>query len=237
MKVTHGMILAAGLGTRMRPLTNDMPKPLIPVAGKPLIDWCMEWLAAQGISQVVVNSSYLAEQLEKYLQNRAAVSREGEPPLETGGGVAKALPLLGEAPFLTMNSDAIFIGELPLPKMEAAWDAALDTVDFVMLLVPRSRAIGWEGNGDFIYDAGAIRRPREGEVAEYIFTGVQLMHPRVFAGCPEGAFSLSRLWAKSLGPEGWYQRIHAVVYDGEWLNVGDLAGLEAAENYLARARS
>ena len=233
MKVTHAMILAAGLGTRMRPLTDTLPKPLIAVAGKALIDWCMEWLAAQGITQVVVNSSYLAEQLEKHVQHRATVSREGAPPLETGGGVAKALPLLGEDVFLTMNADAILRGALPLPRMVDAWEEHSGQVDFVMLLVPRARAIGWEGNGDFVYDAGAIRRPREGEVAEYIFTGVQLMHPRVFAGCPEGAFSLSALWKKSLGPDGWYQRIHAVVHDGVWVNVGDLAGLKAAEDYLS----
>ncbi len=224
------MILAAGLGTRMRPLTEAMPKPLIPVAGRPLIDWCLDWLNEAGIHKVVVNSSYLAQQLEAHVGSRAALSREGAPPLETGGGVAKALPLLGRGPFLTMNADAIFTGPHPLPAMRAAWR---DDNDFVMLLVPRSRAIGWEGNGDFILDAGTIRRPQPGEVAEYIFTGAQLMHPRVFEGCPEGAFSLSALWKKSLGPDGWYQRIHAVVHEGMWLNVGDLAGLKAAEAYLA----
>ncbi len=227
------MILAAGLGTRMRPLTETLPKPLIPVAGKPLIDWCMEWLEAGGITDVVVNSSYRAAQLEEHLGARATISREGEPALETGGGVRKALPLLGKGPFLTMNSDAILLGAHPIPAMREAWSR---DNDFVMLVVPRARAIGWQGNGDFIFDAHTLRRPQPGEEADYVFTGVQLMHPEVFAECPEGAFSLNKLWNRSLGPDGWYQRIHAVVHEGDWLNVGDLEGLRVAEEYLATVR-
>lgn len=232
MKLTHGMILAAGLGTRMRPLTETMPKPLIPVAGKPLIDWCLDFLAEGGIRHVVINSSYLADQLEAHIGKRAAISREGSPPLETGGGVLKALPLLGREPFLTMNSDAILRGSNPIPAMRDAWSR---DNDFVMLLVHRKHAIGWEGNGDFIYDAHTIRRPNAGETADYIFTGVQLMHPGIFVDCPPGAFSLSKLWDRSIGPEGWYQRVHAIVYEGDWLNVGDLEGLKQAEAYLATA--
>jgi MurNAc alpha-1-phosphate uridylyltransferase len=232
--ITHAMILAAGLGTRMRPLTNDLPKPLIPVAGKPLIDWCVEWLEAGGVTQIVVNSSYRAAQLEAHLASHPHihVSREGEPPLETGGGVAKALPMLGKNPFLTMNSDAILVGGDSLAQLNGAWS---DENDFEMLLVPRARAIGWRGNGDFILDAGCIRRPNAGEEADYVFTGVQVIHPRVFAGCPEGAFSLSALWNRSRGPEGWYQRIHAIVHEGDWLNVGDLEGLKTAEAYYSPA--
>lgn len=230
MKLTHAMILAAGLGTRMRPLTETLPKPLIPVAGKPLIDWCIDWLAEAGIRQVVVNSSYRAAQLEAHLGTRATISREGEPPLETGGGVLKALPLLGKGPFLTMNADAILRGPNPVPAMAEAWSR---DNDFVMLLVPRTRAIGWQGNGDFVYDAHTIRRPEPGEEADYVFTGVQLMHPGIFVDCPVGPFSLSKLWARSIGPDGWYQRIHAVVHEGDWLNVGDLEGLRVAEATLA----
>lgn len=232
MKLTHAMILAAGLGTRMRPLTETMPKPLIPVAGKPLINWCLDWLAEADIANIVVNSSYRAAQLEAHLGMRAVISREGEPPLETGGGVANALPLLGTAPFLTMNSDAILLGEHPVARMADAWS---HENDFIMLLVPRARAIGWSGHGDFILDAGCIRRPNVGEEADYVFTGVQLMHPAVFSGCPEGAFALSALWNRSRGPDGWYQRIHAIVHEGDWLNVGDLEGLRVAEAYLAHS--
>lgn len=236
MNLTHAMVLAAGLGTRMRPLTNTIPKPLIPVAGKPLIDWCLDWLAAAGISQTVINTSYLAEQLEAHLATRMVpqvrLSREAHPPLETGGGILKALPLLGDEPFLAMNSDAIFPsgGEHPIARLKAAWS---DDLDFLMLLVPKAHAIGWEGKGDFVADDdGRIRRPREGEDAPYIFSGVEIIHPRVFVGAPEGAFSLSKLWHARVGADGWHEHMRAVIHEGPWLNVGDLPGLKAAEDYL-----
>lgn len=238
LPLTHAMILAAGLGTRMRPLTNDLPKPLIPVGGKPLIDWCIDWVEAAGISRVIVNSSYRAEQLEAHLATRTSphitVSREGAPPLETGGGVMKALPLLPHAPFLTMNSDAIFppTPHHPIRLLQEAWD---DDLDFLMLLAPTARAYGWEGNGDFILNEhGEIRRPRAGETAPYLFTGVEIIHPRVFTDTPAGAFSLSQLWKQSARADGFHTRIRAVVMEGDWLNVGDLAGLAAAEAYLQR---
>lgn len=225
MKLTHGMVLAAGLGTRMRPLTLEQPKPLIPVAGKPLIDWNLEFLADGGITHVVVNTSYLADQLEAHLGERAALSREGAPPLETGGGVKKALPLLGEGVFLTMNSDAILPGKNPIATLAAAWR---EDLDFLLLLVARSQAIGWQGNGDFVLEGDRIRRPRDGEDAPYIFTGVELIHPRAFNDAPDGAFSLSSLWKKDD-----FVRVAAVVYDGPWLNVGDLDGLKTAQAYFA----
>jgi N-acetyl-alpha-D-muramate 1-phosphate uridylyltransferase len=236
MKITRAIILAAGLGTRMRPLTNSMPKPLIPVRGVPLIDWCIDWLSSASIEDVVINTSYLAAQLEAYLatstQPRIHFSREEPAPLETGGGIAKAIPLLGDAPFLAMNSDAIFSSEAvhPVTRMCAQWH---DDIDFLMLLVPKAQAIGWQGRGDFVMDErGRIRRPRDGEEAPYIFTGVEVIHPRVFAGCPEGTFSLSKLWNAHVDTYGWFTRIRAVVHTGTWLNVGDLAGLALVEDYL-----
>ena len=234
MTLTHAIILAAGLGTRMRPLTDALPKPLIDVAGKPLIDWCLDWVKAAGITHSVVNSSYLAAQLESHLSGRSGVqfSREEPVPLETGGGILRALPLLGDVPFLAMNSDAIFPPQPvhPVTRMQTAWS---DDIDFLMLLVPRDKALGWEGNGDFVTnDAGQIRRPRVGEDAPYIFTGVEIIHPRVFTDCPEGSFSLSHLWKRSLRADGFYGRIRAVIHDGDWLNVGDLAGLAAAQKYF-----
>ncbi len=235
MKLTHAIILSAGLGTRMRPLTNTMPKPLIPVRGVPLIDWCLNWLSDADISDVVINTSYLAQQLEDYLRPRATprirFSREEPAPLETGGGIAKALPMLGDEPFLAMNSDAIFPAQTPHPinQLKDAWS---DDLDFLMLLVPKANAVGWEGKGDFVVnDEGRIRRPNEGEDAPYIFTGVEIIHPRVFVGCPEGAFSLSKLWNASLADDGTFTRIRAVIHHGAWLNVGDLAGLKQAEAY------
>ena len=235
MILTHAMILAAGFGTRMRPLTDTLPKPLIEVAEKPLIDWCLDWLADAGLNEVVVNSSYRADQLEAHLATRVSprvhLSREGSPPLETGGGVLKALPMLGTQPFLTMNSDAIFPQQPvhPITRMKESWS---DDLDFLMLLVPNARVIGAEGKGDFFIDAdGRMRRPKAGEVAPYMFTGVEIMHPRVFVDCPDGPFSLSRLWKRNEQADGWHQNMRAVVHDGDWLNVGDLAGLEAAQRY------
>lgn len=233
----RAMILAAGLGTRMRPLTDTRPKPLITLAGAPLIDWCLELLHSGGVREVVVNASYRAAQLEAHLATistpRIHCSREDFPPLETGGGVRQALPLLGAAPFVTMNADAIFARYLthPLQALQQAWH---DQLDFLMLLVARPRAIGWHGAGDFIRrEDGSIRRPQQGEDAPYLFSGMQMMHPRVFEGAPAGAFSLSQLWRLRESQQGWHRAIGSVVYDGDWLNVGDLEGLEAAEAYAA----
>lgn len=235
MTLTHAIILAAGLGTRMRPLTETMPKPLIPYRGKALIDWNLDWLAEAGITQVVVNSSYKAEMLEAHLAarrgSRIEVSREEPEPLETGGGIRKALPMLGDTPFLAMNSDAVFppIKPHPIHRLVEAWD---DSADFLMLLAPVARAVGWQGNGDFIRTAdGRVRKPREGEQAPYIFTGVEIIHPRAFASAPQGKFSLSLLWNAQRDAEGFFTRIRSVVLEGDWLNIGDLAGLAAAEGY------
>jgi MurNAc alpha-1-phosphate uridylyltransferase len=234
MRLSHAIILAAGLGTRMRPLTNSMPKPLIPVKGKPLIDWCLDWLAEAEINTVVINTSYLADMLEAHVSSRSGrirLSREEPEPLETGGGITKALPMLGEEPFLAMNSDAIFPSSLPHPIMRMV-DGWREDIDFLMLLVPKAKAVGWEGKGDFIMDdEGRIRRPRDGEEAPYVFTGVEIIHPRAFAGCPAGKFSLSLLWNAHRDTQGWFTRIRAIVHDDAWLNVGDLAGLAEAEAY------
>lgn len=235
MNLTHAIILSAGLGTRMRPLTNTLPKPLIGVNGAPLIDHCLDFLSSGDIGEVVINTSYRAQQLEDYLATRTHpriyFSREEPAPLETGGGIAKALPLLGTAPFLAMNSDAIFPATSPHPiaQLKASWG---EDVDFLMLLIPKAHAVGWEGRGDFVLgDGGRIRRPLAGEDAPYIFSGVEIIRPEVFMGCPEGAFSLSTLWSARMGEGGWFGRIRAVVHAGPWLNVGDLAGLAAAEAY------
>lgn len=237
MKLTNAIILAAGLGKRMRPLTYSIPKPLLSVRGVPLIDRCLDWLVAADIGAVVINSSYRAQQIEDYLapRHRPSIrfSREEPLPLETGGGIARALPMLGTAPFLAMNSDAIFPPQSvhPVMRMQAEWR---EDLDFLMLLVPMKNAVGWSGRGDFVCDVqGRIRRPRDGEAAPYLFSGVEIIHPRAFVGCPGSAFPLSELWDERIGDDGWYSNIRAVIHDGDWLNVGDLAGLAAAENYSA----
>lgn len=233
------IVLAAGLGKRLRPITLTTPKPLVRVGGKPLIDWALDQLQAEGISEVVVNTSYLYEQVEAHVAQRMhpaiSLSRELPEPLETGGGIKQALPLLGGEPFLVLNSDTICLDgpdATAISRLRGAWDADLD---FLMLVQPLERAVGFYGSGDFVVDAqGYVRRPEEGENAPYVFTGIEIIHPRVFEGSPDGAFSLNRLWDHLKGEDGWFRRIRAVVHDGDWLHVGDARGLREVEAYLRK---
>lgn len=225
------IILAAGLGTRMRPLTERMPKPLIEVAGKPLIDWAIEVVVDAGVKFLVVNTSYLAELVEAHMAKhhtpQIAISRESEP-LETGGGIANALDLLGEEPFFSMNADTICLpGEVnPLQRLAKAWDD--ETMDALLLLHPKEKAIGFSGAGDFfLSEDGSITRRNQASEAPYVFTGVQLIHPRLFDAAPEGVFSMNLLYDRDLS------RIKAIVHNGEWLHVGDVAGLARAEAFLS----
>lgn len=239
MSTRKAMILAAGLGTRMRPITERIPKPLVEVAGITLIDHALSQVERHGISEVVVNSSYKAELLEAHLAKRSKphihISRE-DVLLETGGGIAKALPILGALPFFSLNSDTICI-DLPqhqtaMQRLDAAWDET--SLDVLMLLHPVGKAIGYEGAGDFVLrEDGAIRRRIEGETAPYVFTGVQLIHPRLFSALPEGPFSMNVLYNRHQQPDGFFTRIGAIVHEGDWLHVGDPAGLAQANDYFA----
>lgn len=228
--------MAAGLGTRMRPLTETMPKPLVPVAGKPLIDHALDFLADAGVPEVVVNSHYFAEILESHLEKRAkapkiTISRE-DIVLETGGGIKKALPLLGAAPFFVINSDVICInGASPaLKRLAENFDA--ERMGTLLLLHEVKKAVGYAGNGDFfIEENGLLRRRREGETAPYVFTGVQIIHPRLFANAPDGKFSLNVLYNKDLS------RIGGVVHNGEWLHIGSPVELQQAEDWFADRKS
>lgn len=233
----NAIILAAGLGTRMRPLTERIPKPLIEVAGKALIDWAVELAGDAGVKFLVVNTSYKAEMLEAHVVRHTtpqiAISREVKP-LETGGGIANALDLLGERPFFSLNADTICIPATdapesnPLARLAAHWDA--DKMDALLLLHPTEKAIGFGGAGDFyISGSGHVERRGERESAPYVFTGVQLLHPRLFDGAPTdngGVFSMNTLYDRDL------TRIHALVHDGDWLHVGDVSGLARAEAFL-----
>lgn len=238
MNVSRAMILAAGLGMRMRPITATIPKPMVEVAGRKLIDYAIAQAVAAGAEEVVINTSYLAEKLEAYLAAgayaaRLHISRE-EAPLETGGGIAKALPWLGAEPFFSLNSDTICV-DLPgcdpaLARLKATWDDA--RMDALLLLHPRERAVGYDGAGDFFLNGGEVRRRGEGEAAPYVFTGVQLIHPRLFAECPAGKFSMNLLYDRHRQADGTLGRISAIVHDGDWLHVGDLQGLALAEAYF-----
>lgn len=226
------MVLAAGLGTRMRPLTDRMPKPLVPVLGRPLIDYALDRFEAADYESVVVNAHYkgemLAEHLTKRRRPRPILSQEDEL-LETGGGVRRALPLMGED-FYVSNSDCIWLdGKVPaLDRLAAAWDPG--RFDAVLLLARTTDAIGYEGRGDFHLSPDNVPRRRgEREIAPYVFAGVQILHRRVFDRLREDRFSLNLVYNAALAAG----RLRALVHDGEWYEVGSPAGLEATEDRLA----
>ncbi|WDI32587.1 nucleotidyltransferase family protein [Hyphococcus flavus] len=227
------MVLAAGLGTRMRPLTDETPKPLIKVAGKPLIDYALDRFKRAGVGRVIVNVHHLADQVEAHMSNVSGldvvISDERGALLETGGGLKKARPQFADSPVFCTNTDAIMIdgaGEEACAALANAWDGS--RMDALLLLVPIERTSGYEGRGDFERgDDGKIAL-RSGETAPFVFTGLQIISPRLIDEGPDGAFSTRVLWDKAAANN----RLLGVVYDGEWLHVGDPPGLEAAEKRL-----
>ena len=232
---TTAMILAAGLGTRMRPLTDARPKALVPLGGRPLIGHALARLHEAGVERVVVNAHHHAEQLIAYLSGRdrieTHVSDEREELLDTGGGIAKALPLLGEARFYAVNGDVVWLDGVAntLLRLARRWDES--AMDALLLLQLGPGALGYSGLGDFTMEAdGLLRRRREREVAPYVHCGIQLLHPRLFRACPSGAFSLNLLYDRALAAG----RLWGLRHDGLWLHVGTRAGLSAAEAALAR---
>jgi MurNAc alpha-1-phosphate uridylyltransferase len=239
MQVKQAMILAAGRGERMRPITDSRPKPLVEVAGRSLIDRQMDRVEAYGITDVVVNTSYLGAMLQAHLRTRPTPHirfSEEATPLETGGGVLKALPLLGQDPFFVMNSDVIIcdaVQQTALQRLAAHWNDA--SMDALLLLHPRQKAIGYDGAGDFFLESDGLTLCRRGQrpEADYVFTGTQLLHPRLFKDAPEGAFSMNVLYDRSRNEAGVLSRIKGVVHTGDWLHVGEPAAIAQAEAFLA----
>lgn len=234
--IERAMVLAAGLGTRMRPLTDSLPKPLVTVAGETLIDRILDRLAEAGVEEVVVNLHHKADQLSGHLARRQRPrireSRE-ETLLETGGGVRRALPLLGDAPFFVVNGDVLWRNgkRSALDRLAAAWDES--RMDGLLLLQRTVSAVGYDGLGDFMLTQdGLVRRPKPGEIPPYIFAGVQILHPRLFADAPQDPFSLNRLYATAAEAG----RLGGIVHDGEWYHVGTPEALAEAEEALATAR-
>ena len=227
------MVLAAGLGRRMMPLTADRPKPMVEALGVPLIDRTLDRLLELGVSRAVVNLHYLPGVLTRHLAGRAAprlaFSDETDLLMDTGGGIAQALPQLGSAPFLAVNSDNIWTGARPLAALIEAWDDA--SMDALLLMVPRERAIGYTRAGDFELDEGRLRRRGEAPSAPYVFTGAQIVHPRAFADVPEGPFSMNLVWDRLIASD----RARGVVQRGGWCDVGTPEGLRLAEAALAEA--
>ncbi len=226
------MVLAAGYGERMRPLTNGMPKPLVPLAGRALIDHVLDRLAAAGVETAVVNVHYMPEQIEAHLIKRAnqpprtLVSDERPRLLDTGGGSKKALPLLGDGPFFLHNSDSVWTeGVTPaLPHMLRQWDPA--RMDCLLLLAPLTTSIGYAARGDFDMDPdGRLTRRGERQVVPFAFAGVSLCTAALFDGAPDGPFSLNVLWDRALA-EG---RLFGVRLEGRWMHVGTPEALAEAD--------
>ena len=227
------MIMATGLGKRMRPLTTTTPKPLVRVAGKPLIDYALDHLEQAGVRQAVVNVHYLPEQVEAHLGNRAVprciISDERARLLETGGGMIKAQALLPD-PFFCVNSDNVWLDgpRNALLELSDRWDPAI--MDALLLVVPHPRAHHHTGPGDFHLDAaGRITRRKPGRVAPYIYIGIQIVSHRLLRDAPEGAFSTNVLWQRAI-EEG---RLYGLVHTGEWFEVGTPEAVAPTEARLA----
>lgn len=228
------MVLAAGLGTRMRPLTDERPKALVEVGGKPLIDHMLDRLADAGVTRAVVNLHAFADRLQTHLMARAAppalaFSDERAGALETGGGLKKAIPLLGEGPVWVTNIDTIWIerGASAMEAVANTWSAS--PMDVCLLLAPTATSLGFHDSGDvFLEPNGRIRFKQPGEIAPYVYVGVHIADPGIVADGPDGAFSLLATW-RDLAKRG---RVFGVAPPGQWMHVGDPAAVEAAEARL-----
>ncbi len=230
---TTAMVLAAGLGTRLRPLTNDRPKALVEVGGRPLIDHVLGRLAAAGVRRAVVNVHAFADQLEAHLRRRTdleiLISDERASLLETGGAMVKAGPLLGDAPILVANIDTLWTDDRLIDNLVAAWDGA--RMDDLLLVVPLTHAVGFDGPGDFfIDDDGALTHRGEGPNAPLVYMGAHMMNPALIDAWPATPHGIFQHWMAHAAAG----RLHGVVADGLWMHVGDPAALALAEARLAQ---
>lgn len=233
--IDTAMLMAAGLGKRMRPLTATRPKPLVKVAGKPLMDHALDRLAAGGIRKVVVNVHYLADTVEAHLAAHCngmevLISDERAKLLETGGGLMHARDMLGDAPFFCANSDNLWVDgpQETLGMMRALWDP--ERMDALLLLVPLARATCHKGQGDFHMDAnGRLTRRKQAHVAPFVFTGVQILSPRLLADPPSDVFSTNIFWNRAIEAG----RLYGVSHQGLWFDVGTPQAIPVVETMLA----
>jgi N-acetyl-alpha-D-muramate 1-phosphate uridylyltransferase len=237
-EVDNAMVLAAGFGQRMRPLTNTTPKPLIKVARRPLIDFAFEHLRKAKVRHAVVNVHYLADQLIAWSKSvpepAITISDETDTILDTGGGIARALPLLGKEPFFVMNSDSFWIdhGAPALERLKTRWDP--DRMDCLLLLMKPEKTTGYDGAGDFeMAEDGRLRRKDTGPEKALTYIGGYLVHPRLFDAAPKGAFSMNLLWDKAIAAG----RLYGLEQDGQWLHVGTPDAIAKAEEVLANYRA
>lgn len=216
------MLFAAGFGTRMGELTKSRPKPLVPVAGKPLMDHALDLVAQAGGARTVVNTHYLGQQIAEYLAGRdIAISHEPDI-LETGGGLLNALPLLDSDAVMTLNTDAVWSGPNPLTMLQAAWDPT--RMDSLLLCLPKENALGHKGAGDFVSDNGGPAQRGPG----LVYSGVQIIKTAGLHDIHEKAFSLNVLWSRMIDQK----RLFILPYDGHWCDVGHPAGITLAEEML-----
>lgn len=227
------MVLGAGMGTRMRPLTDLAPKPLVRVKGRALIDHVLDRIAEAGIVIAVVNAHHMADKLITHLADRKRpeilISDERDQLLDTGGGVVRALPRLGKGSFLIHNADSTWIEGIGtnLARLCDAWDES--RMDFLLLVALASNSVGYDGRGDFQMQAdGRLLRRREREMAPFAFTGVSIAHPRAFKDVPAGAFSLNKLWDRAIDE----RRLYGVRLDGIWMHIGTPEAVTVAERRI-----
>ena len=230
-KIKKAMVLAAGYGTRLKPLTDRVPKPLVPVAGKPMIQYALDRLQACGIEEVIINVSHLKEQLTAWLagcKNLTVRLSEEAEPLETGGGLKQALPLLGNEPAFAINSDIIWMdeGESALDRLARHWDDA--KMDFLLLVQPKARAVGHDQGEDHVFIKPGNTIDWNEPDAPYIIAGIGIFHPRVLRDVPDRKFSVKILWRQALAKN----RLFCLPHHGRWFQTGTLADIKKAEAHL-----
>lgn len=220
------MLFAAGFGTRMGRLTAEQPKPLIPVAGRALVDHALDLTQGLGLKRIVVNVHYRPDMIRTHLQDRTDIlfSAETETILETGGGLKAALPMLRGSPVLTLNTDAVWSGPNPLVVLGDAWDGG--RMDALLLMVPTDRAIGHRGRGDFAADAAGRLRRGDG----FVYVGAQIIRTEAVSAVPDRVFSLNRIW-DDMSTAG---RLFGAIYPGQWCDVGQPQSIALAEAMLAK---
>jgi MurNAc alpha-1-phosphate uridylyltransferase len=237
MMPKSAIVLAAGLGTRMRPYNGHIPKPLVAIGGKPLIDYSLDGLADAGVERAVVNVHHLADAVERHLaprqKPRIVISDERDTLRGTGGGIAKALPELGDAPFFLVNSDTLWLDGVKSNFARLADSFDGDDMDALLLLAPISGSIGYDGQGDYaMLPDGRLRRRADGEVTPFVYAGASILAPALFADAPDGAFPLTLQFDRA-GANG---RLFGLRLEGVWMHVGTPDAVAAAEARLAAAR-
>ena len=234
-KIKKAMVLAAGYGTRLKPLTERMPKPLVPVSGKPMIEYALDRLLAYGIEEVIVNVSHHKEQLMDYLSKFKSLSfkiSEEAAPLETGGGLKHALPLVGIEPLFSINSDILWFdeNETALERLAQNWDGS--KMDFLLLAQSKSKAVGHDKGEDHLFVKRENTIDWNEQEAPYIVAGIGIFHPRVLLAAPNGKFSVKILWHQALAQN----RLFCLPHNGQWLQTGTIDDIKKAEEFFCKRK-